>query len=167
VIDWGAAQLFEANEAQFITAAKGVQIDYFIRQELIAPARPASRRGVSRAYNAQNLIEIAVAVELLESGIPATEIAAALTKVRERWGDLSDNEKMNRDEYVLTIYRYALSAPAATSAAPSVSVDIGPIRLLSRMAETLVLRANLPLRTIFRNIESRILALNAWKASRP
>ena len=71
---------FTTDQAVHLTAAQAPQIDYFVRvAKIITPVQPASRRGVSHRYDLKNLIEITVSVLMLNSGIHATQIGAALT----------------------------------------------------------------------------------------
>lgn len=155
--------LFDADDAALLTGAKLPQIEYFVRTELIQPAQRAIRRGVSRRYDLKNLIEIAVAAEMLESGIPAVEIGRAFGELRGNWDLLFGDPAQREKTAVLAITVMPLTS---IKRSPHALVQIGPPAMLTAYAQAVV-RVAVPLEAIVRNVESKIWALEQWKASRP
>ncbi len=158
---------FTTDETVTLTGAQPTQIEYLVRSELVTPAQPASRRGVSRKYDLHNCIEIAVAIELLASGIPARDIHVALVQLRQQWGRVLEG---NHDETqgpaeILLVHRAPLSGLRRSS---DLSIEIVPVgRPLLILAKSRVIHACVPLETIVRNVLSKVFALEQWKDSRP
>ena len=159
---------FETDEAVAITGATRPQIEHLVRSELVVAAQPASRRGVSRQYDLHNLIEIAVASELFERGLPPRDTLAALLKLRDQWARVLRN-KYSEDEgpaEILIVYRKPLSSIGGPSA--QLNIEIVAVRKqLLLIAKDLVIEKSLPLEAIVRNIISKVAAYEQWKASRP
>lgn len=112
---------FTAAEASVLCAAAPARIEYFVRTQLVTPAVEASRRGVSRRYDSQNLIEIAVAGELQDAGINVFQIDAALDKLRA-------SLKKRADVTILALLRSP--ADHHIGKAPTLTVQIGDMELL-------------------------------------
>ena len=119
---------FTAAEASALCAAAPARIEYFCRTQLITPAVEASRRGVSRRYSFENLIEIAVAGELQDAGIDVWMIHKALDELRKHWPKLR-NERRREGLAVLALLRSA--ADHVVAKAPSLMVQIGTTDLLT------------------------------------
>lgn len=95
---------FDAHQAAKLLDVPPAQIDYFIRTGLITPRVPASRRGVSRRYDARNFLELSVASELLDAGVQAIEIGRALRCVHEHWDTIARRET-RKDAAILALMR--------------------------------------------------------------
>lgn len=154
---------WDADVAVSLTGPTPSQLEYFVRQGLIVPAQPASRRGVSRRYDLKNLIEMAVATEMLASGLPVGEIGRALAELRGNWALVFGDAGERARAAVLLV---TVSPMTAIRPDPHPLVQVGPVKMLTAYAHS-VTRVAVPIEAIVRNICGRIFALEQWQASKP
>jgi DNA-binding transcriptional MerR regulator len=101
--DVGVAS-YTSDDATRLTGASAPQIEHLVRTGVVRPETEALRRGVSRGYSLQNLAEIAIAVRLLDVGLPVRAIAPLMESIRGQWWQLASGQ-MRRQRGVLLIGR--------------------------------------------------------------
>ena len=85
-----------------MTGASATQIEHFVRSGVVRPAEEAPRRGMSRGFNLRNLIEIALAAELLSCGVAVREIPIIFQlTLRKHWKTRVDPGR--RDEVAVLV----------------------------------------------------------------
>jgi DNA-binding transcriptional MerR regulator len=137
---------YDAHQAERLVEVPAVQFHYFIRTGLITPRVPASRRGISRRYDARNPLELSIAGELLNAGVSAVDIGRALRCVDENWDTIAHRETRN-DAGILALLRHRRSTkPPIPQLVPM--KDLGP---LVNTGQTIV--AAIPLAHLARTIE--------------
>lgn len=119
------ATTLTGTEAERLTGALPAQIEYLVRQGIVEPASPASRRGVSRKYSLKNLAEIMAGAELFDAGIGVEHVRDAIQKMAdpESWFKLA--EPATRDSVaVLVLTRLAghKQAPVIAQLCPPTEV---------------------------------------------
>ena len=77
--------LYATDEAARLTDATPRQIDHAVGTGLIQPAEEAPRRGMSRKFDFNNLVEIALVARLYWMGVSPSNISALLKTVRQQW----------------------------------------------------------------------------------
>jgi DNA-binding transcriptional MerR regulator len=70
---------FTTEDARRRTGATAVQLAYFIRTRVIVPAVDAPRRGMTRMFDFENLVQISIAVRLANWGVSADQIRELLS----------------------------------------------------------------------------------------
>jgi hypothetical protein len=149
--------LFTTADAVQFTHATAAQVDYFVRvAKIIVPAKPASRRGVSHGFDFRNLVEIRVAVEMLNCGIQAKQIALALEELRQHWSLLRDFSVSREKAAVLAVFR-SFREPTRPP-----SIQIGPADMLREFAQ-FVIHVSVPLPWIVNELEAKTgLLWGSW-----
>lgn|GEM_PF-5002269 len=92
---------YTSEEARSLTGAKPPQIEHLVRTGVVRPAQEAIRRGMSRRYSLNNVAEIAIAVQLVDMGIPVRTVALVLERVRGAWHVLADPKQRARASVLL------------------------------------------------------------------
>ena len=137
---------FDASEAIALVATTATQLDYLARVGLIQPRVPASRRGVSRKFDARNLLELATAAELIDAGISVVDVKRALDCIAENWTRVIDRRQK---DLVLGLFRLARS-PKRTDPLP----QLVPAKDLGELANTgYTIVAAVPISNFVRTIE--------------
>jgi hypothetical protein len=97
----GAMRTYTSEEASLLTGAKPAQIEHLVRTGAVRPAQEALRRGMSRHYSLNNLAEIAIAVQLVEVGMPVRAAGLLMERVRGAWHVLADAHQRARASVLL------------------------------------------------------------------
>ena len=92
---------YTSEEASLITGAKPAQIEHLVRTGAVRPTQEALRRGMSRRYSVNNLAEIAIAVQLVEVGMPVRAAGLVMERVRGAWHVLADAQQRARASVLL------------------------------------------------------------------
>ena len=92
---------YTSEQASSLTGAKPPQIEHLVRTGAVRPAQEALRRGMSRRYSLNNLAEIAIAIKLVEMGMPVRAAGLVMERVRNAWRVLANAEQRARASVLL------------------------------------------------------------------
>ena len=80
------------------------QVDHLVETGIITPAVEAPRRGMSRLFDARNLAEMTVGIELIKSGIKSSTVFNAIRRMTnsEHWPALTAGGEQ-RDQFAVLV----------------------------------------------------------------
>ena len=93
----GGKPLYKTSEVCKILGLERSTIQYYCDRGIIKPFKKASGRGSFRQFSGRNIVEIAIAKQLVESGITLKRLPILFTRLNNSLKDLQRREAKERN----------------------------------------------------------------------